>query len=305
MVSALGESSRSHEILDWLLEPSNPSVRYLALTRILRRPEGDPQVVASRECIPQADPARAILSAQYPQGYWMRPGIGHSPRYRATLWQILFLAQLGVGRNQAVDRAVEHLFAYNQREDGAFRASKVQEGTPVSLHASLLWALEMLGCGSRREVGRAWSWLAQRVEKQGFRDASGGMGPLYGAVKVLGAVNAVPGDRREGVVEKLRAAAVAALLARPPDAVRGNPLLDQLTFPLAEGVDVLQWLAVLVEAGCGADPALEWARSWVTRKKLRDDRWPLERVPGKLWAGFGEIGCPNKWVTIRALQAGC
>lgn len=228
----------------------------------------------------------------------MRPGIGVSPRYRATVWQILFLAQLGVGRNQAVDRAIGHLFAFNQREDGAFRASKAPEGTPVGLHGSLLWALETLGYGSRPEVSRAWSWLAQRVENHGFGDANG-------AVKVLWAVNAVPGHRLEGAVASLRPAAVASLLSKPPDRVQGNPLLDQLTFPLADGVDVLQWLAVLVEAGCGADPSLEWARSWVTQKRLPDGRWPLERVPGKLWAGFNEIGCPNKWVTIRALRAAC
>jgi hypothetical protein len=214
------------------------------------------------------------------------------------VWQILFLAQLGVGRNQALDGAVGHLFAHNQREDGAFRASKAQDGTPVGLHGSLLWALETLGYGGRPAVRRAWSWLARRVENHGFGDT-------IGAVRVLWAVHAVPGDRSGGAVEDLRAAAVAALLAKPPDTAQGRPLLDQLTFPLADGVDALQWLAVLVDAGCGADPSLAWARSWVSRKQLPDGRWPLERVPGKLWAGFGDVGCPNKWVTIRALQAGC
>jgi prepilin signal peptidase PulO-like enzyme (type II secretory pathway) len=35
--------------------------------------------------------------------------------------------------------------------------------------------------------------------------------------------------------------------------------------------------------------------------KLPDGRWPLERVPGKMWASIGEIGRPNKWITLRAL----
>ena len=306
MVSPLGESDLSPETLNWLVEPSNPSARYLALTRVLVRPERDGQVLASRADIPHAGPARAILQAQYPQGYWMRPGIGYSPRYRATVWQIIFLAQLGMGRVEPVDRAVGHLLASNQREDGAFRARKGPGETPVALNGSLLWALETLGYGGQPEVQRAWSWLAQRVDDHGFGDTGGGgrRSSPHGAVKVLWAANAVPEDRREGAVTSLGEAAVASLLATPPDALREDPRWEQLTFPLADGADALQWLAVLVEAGCRDDCRLDQARSWLTRKRLLDGRWPLEHVPGKLWADFGEIGGPNKWVTLRALRVG-
>jgi hypothetical protein len=242
------------------------------------------------------------MLAQYPQGYWMHPGIGYSPRYRATVWQILFLAQLGAGRSESLDRAVGHLFEANQREDGAFRASKGRHDTPASLNGSLLWALETLGYGDAAEVGRAWSWLAQRVEDRGF-GATFGNGEVsrWGAVKVLWAANAVLEGQQMGAAERLRDAAVQALLDAPPDPVRDDPRWFQLTFPLARSADLLQWLAVLLEAGCGDDPRLEVAWSWLARKRLPDGRWPLERVPGKLWADFGELGRPNKWITLRAL----
>jgi hypothetical protein len=235
----------------------------------------------------------------------MHPGIGYSPRYRATVWQILFLAQLGVGQCKSLDRAVGHLFEANQREDGPFRASREPRDTPVCLNGGLLWALEALGYGDAAEVKRAWSWLAQHVEDDGFgaTHANGEMGPS-GAVNVLWAANAVPEGRRRGAVESLRDAAVQSLLDAPPDPARDDPGRFRLTFPLAHSVDPLQWLAVLAEAGCGDDPRLDVAWSWLARRKLPDDRWPLERVPGKLWADFGEIGRPNKWITLRALALG-
>jgi hypothetical protein len=83
--------------------------------------------------------------------------------------------------------------------------------------------------------------------------------------------------------------------------VRDDSRWFRLTFPLAHTADLLQWLAVLSEAGCGEDPRLNVAWSWLARKKLPDGRWPLERVPGKLWVDFGEMGRPNKWITLRAL----
>jgi hypothetical protein len=232
----------------------------------------------------------------------MHPGIGYSPSYRATVWQILFLAQLGVGRCGSLDQAVVHLLEANQRGDGAFRASKEMGDTPLCLNGSLLWALETLGYGDTPPVRRAWAWLAQHVDNCGFGTTHGKREVCpWGAVKVLWAANAVSEGRRVGVVESLRHGAVQSLLATPPDPVRADPRWFQLTYPLAHSADLLQWLAVLVDAGCGDDPCLDVAWSWLARKKLSVGRWPLERVPGKLWADFGETGRPNKWITLRAL----
>jgi hypothetical protein len=288
--------------LAWLLEPGNPSARYLTLTRILDRSEEEPEVQASRAAIPQAAPAHEILLAQYPQGYWMHPGIGYSPRYRATLWQVLILAQLGMPRCPAVDRAVDHLFEVNQSGDGAFRASKELGDVPIALNGSLLWALETLGYGEALAVERAWSWLAGEIETHGLTSGGvGGKSRTQGAVKVLWAANAVPFDRRPGAVELISREAAALLLDAPPNRGGGNSSWPRLTFPLTEGADLLQWMAVLVDAGYGDDPRLAPARSWLARKRRPGGTWPLERVPGKLWADVGALDEPNKWVTVRAL----
>ena len=302
MVPHLAEVALRNKTLAWLLEFNNPSARYLTLTKVLDRSEETQEVRDSRAAIPQAAPARDILLAQYPQGYWMHPGIGCSPRYRATLWQILILAQLGMPRCPAVDRAVDHLFEANQREDGAFRASKEPGDVPMGLNGSLLWALERLGYGEATAVERAWSWLAGEIETHGLESRGVGReSPTQGAVKVLWAANAVPPNRRYGGLELVSREAAAFLLDASPDRRDGETIWSRLTFPLTEGADLLQWMAVLVDAGYGDDPRLAPARSWLAPKRRPDGAWPLERVPGKLWADVGALDEPNKWVTIRAL----
>ena len=83
--------------LPWLLEPdpANPGVRYFALRDLLDRAADEPEVVAAQAAIMATGPVPAILAAQAPEGYWAKPGTGYSPKYRATSWQIIFLAELG------------------------------------------------------------------------------------------------------------------------------------------------------------------------------------------------------------------
>jgi hypothetical protein len=293
------------DVLAWLLEPRNPSARYLVLMQLLHRSADDPDVLAAQRTIRRAAPARDILQAQYPQGYWMHTGIGYSPRCRATLWQILFLAQLGMGRNAALDRAVKHVFDANQREDGAFRASKEWGDTPACLNGSLLWALETLGYGDAAAVRQAWSWLAGTVADYGLAATyADGKACPWAGVKVLWAVNAVPEGRRTPEMRMLGETVARLLLSELPDPARDDDRWFRLTFPLAHSADLLQWLAVLAGAGYGEDERIDPARSWLAGKRLADGTWPLERSPGKRWADFGAMDEPNKWVTLRALSVG-
>jgi len=302
MVPRVADSGLRRSTLDWLLEPRNPSARYLTLTRLLGQSADAPHVRASRSAIAGAAPARDVLVAQYPQGYWMHPGIGYSPCYRATIWQILILAQLGMARCDRLDRAVGHLFEENQHSDGAFRASREEGDTPIGLNGSILWAVETLGYGDTPEVEQAWSWLAREVQMSGAGWASvRGSKASWSAVKALWAANAVPPQRRRDPIRIVRTAAAQWLLDRAPDPVAGDSCWFPLTFPLTRAADTLQWMAVLTDAGYGRDPRLSFARTELARRRHADGTWPLERVPGKLWADFGELHKPNKWMTIRVL----
>jgi hypothetical protein len=296
MVLQVGHPNLRSRTVAWLLEQSDPSARYLTLTRLLRENKDALEVRASREAIPRVEPARDILLAQYPQGYWMHPGIGYSPRYRATVWQILVLAQLGMARCPALDRAVHHVFGENQRGDGAFRASSKDGDAPLGLNGSLLWALETLGYGDLPEVRQAWSWVVRKAEARGWDAVSSG-----DAVKVLWAANAVVPRRLDEGIRRLRRATSHWLLDALPSEASRDSRRFLLTFPLTETTDLLQWTEVLAGAGCGDDPRLAAAKRWLARRRRPDGAWSLERSAGKFWADFGAVGEPNKWITIRAL----
>ncbi len=55
--------------LDWLLEPTNPSVRYLALRHLLGRGEDDADVREARGAIPHSPVVRRIFARQAPEGH--------------------------------------------------------------------------------------------------------------------------------------------------------------------------------------------------------------------------------------------
>ena len=59
-------------VLTWLLEPSQPSIRYLTLTHLLGRRETDSDVQAAKAQIPNTRWVADILARRDPGGWWFR-----------------------------------------------------------------------------------------------------------------------------------------------------------------------------------------------------------------------------------------
>ena len=308
--------------LPWLLEPENPSARYLTLTGLLDHPADDPEVLAARAAIPRWGAVRAILDAQWPEGYWVAPGIGYSPKYKATVWQVIFLAALGTPRTEAVERACARVLGDNRLPDGRFSAKKTAQGAIACLGGNLLRALMQLGYEDPR-MAVSMDSLAAMVLRDGYRcrynalrDQDGawpqrmrdGLPCAWGAIKTLGAFAEVPEEQRSPVVQNAISAGTALLLDGKlaegiyPTATEPSPLWQRFGFPLGYTADLLEALEVLgslgIELGSQLAPALEVVRS----KRDESGRWMLEHTPGNTWAGFGKVGEPNKWVTLRALR---
>jgi hypothetical protein len=309
----------SSDPLAWLLEPDNPSARYLALTRLLDRPEDDPEVMAARAAILGWGPARAILDAQWPDGYWMRPGVGYSPKHKATVWQIIFLAALGAPRNKAIDRACAHAVDHSRLPDGRFSARKTARGAVVCLNGNLLRAMVQLGYDDPR-LAESLESLAAMIAKDGFRCRFNAGSPpparmrdglpcVWGAIKALGAFAEVPEERRSMAVQAAVETGIAFLLkcdlARGdyPTATSPSPLWHKFGFPLGYTSDLLEAMEVLSRLDLGREPRLLTAVQVIREQRSVDGRWMLEFTPRNAWASFGKVGWPSKWVTLRALRA--
>lgn len=312
--------------LAWLLEKENPSVRYFTLKHLLGHADDDRDVRLARQAIMRSEPVRAILAAQHADGYWVKPGPGYSPKYQATGWQILFLAELGAdGRNRQVRRGCEYLIHHAQATNGGFSAlaNAPPSGAIHCLDGNLIWALVALGYGHDERVQRAVEWLAgaitgddfdgwyaSSVPGPGFRCAANlGQPCAWGAVKSLRALAALPREWQSARVQKSTTAAAELLLSHElakadyPYTGRVSGEWFKFGFPLSYTSDVLEASLALTEAGYGSDPRLKPALELVRARRDADGRWALKHsLNGKMWSDIEEKGKPSKWVTLRALK---
>ncbi len=312
--------------LPWLLEPDavNPGVRYFALRDLLGRPPDDPDVIVAQAEVMTSGPVPVILAAQEPDGYWVKPGAGYSPKYQGTLWSVLFLAQLGCdGRDERVRKAIDYVFEHAQANTGAIAASGTPSTTAHCLWGNMVRALLDLGVWGDERLDRAIEQLARSVTGEGYGrylrsgiqapgfvcSANYGLPCGWGAIRVLWALNAVPADDRSPEVRAAIETCIAFLLRY--DVARAEyPYQERITsswfkfgYPLGYVTDVLLNLETLTEAGITTDPRLDEAVALVLTKQDQQGRWRLEYgYHNKMWIDVEEKGAPSKWVTLRAMR---
>jgi hypothetical protein len=323
------ESKRLNtDALDWLLEadPNNPGVRFFALRDLSALPAGDLKVRQAQSDVMASGPVPAILDAQYPAGYWVKPGGGYSPSYRATIWQIIFLAELGADpTDEHVRRGCEYLLGHSIAASGGFSMSQrpVPSSVVHCLNGDLLCALLRLGYSADPRVQAALDWQTQAITGQdGVRYyKSGTSGPgfecgynqgqpcAWGATKVIKALASVPPQQRTPAVERAIQAGVQFLLSHDlavadyPYTERINSSWFRFGFPLSYRSDILETADALAQLGYAADPRLANARQFILSKRDKRGHWKMETsLNGKMWTDVEEKGKPSKWVTLRAMR---
>ncbi|MCD6290483.1 MAG: hypothetical protein J7M34_08270 [Anaerolineae bacterium] len=266
----------------------------------------------TQTAIPNVPPALDILHAQWPEGYWVAPGFGYSPRYRATVWQLLFLAQLGAPSTGPILRACEYVLTHAQASDGRFAAGRGRHSAPLCLNGNLLRALCWFGLKSDPRVQAAARALARQITHApmccrfpGCEFARGAR--PGGLLCIWGITKAGLGLLAVGTQDKEIAAALRAvrklLCGSEPSLLEPDETWWQFGFPLGETGDALEILLLLQSLGCRDDPRVQAITRAVMAKRDGDGRWALERTLHRTWADFGRVGMLNKWVTLRALWA--
>ena len=119
----------NENVINWLLEEENPSVRYRTLTELLDRPPDDSEVVRAREQIPSSVAVTNILDRMHPDGYWLWKNtskgrlVGDEVEYSdfgTTHFCLAYLSELGMtGEHPQVRRAADRYLNF-QQPDGDF-----------------------------------------------------------------------------------------------------------------------------------------------------------------------------------------
>ncbi len=328
--------------LPWLLEKSEPGVRYLALRDLVGLPADEPELKAARHAAHTQGPIATILDHMQPPGYWAQAGPGYLPKYRSTVWSLILLAQLGAkaGEDERIGQGCSYILEHALTAHGQFSMSGTPGGTIDCLQGNLLWALGELGCQDTRLVG-AYEWMARSLTGEGLapledkeainRFYAGKCGPdfacgannklscAWGAAKVMLAFSQLPAGQRTPLIERaIRRGldfvfSVDLVGAAYPTGYNEQPSGNwwKFGFPVFYVTDLLQIVEALVGLGCAGDTRLPAERRENLAKALalvgdkQDEQgcWALEYdYAGKTWVDFGPKKQPNKWVTLRALR---
>ena len=323
--------------VDWLLEedPANPGVRYFSLKHLEGRRDDDEHVIDARRKVMELGPVPAVLAAQHADGYWEKPGTGYYPKYRGTVWSMVYLAQLGADpADPRVRSGGECLLGNAIASTGVFTATGTPAGNIQCLAGNLGAALLDLGFADDERLIRALDLMARWVTGEGIGDGddrsvqpryfrSGSCGPTFrcsandrlpcawGAVKVLRALARVPEAIRSSQMESALQATVDFLFSVDPATAdypagyseKPSTSWFRFGFPVFYVTDVLQIAEALGDAGYGGDPRLAATYDLILSKQDRAGRWKMAySYQGKTWADIEERQKPSKWVTLRALR---
>ena len=310
-------STVDERVLDWLLEPTNPTARWLTLRLLLGRADDDPDVLDAQSRVPGSRWAQAVLSGRRPDGSWPR-GRTSKPELRATVDRLSRLAALGMPADDPrVTTTCELLLERTTLPGEGFSMQKTKPRSPHECgQGMLLFVLNHFGYGADDRVQAAATWLlanqmldggwncahpdkgrlqpdgAIRMNHECSLDAPHHKSSLFStmaALKGLATVDRPPRKAISGGIEVLLAHRVHRARGSNRAIYRWPPRLDFL----GGGYDGLHPLRVLVLAGAKPDPRLDEALAYLERRAI-DGRWRADNTTPN--------GRPDKWITVHALH---
>jgi hypothetical protein len=145
---------------------------------LLGKSESDNEVAEAKKRIMDFGAVPKILSSLGRYGHYEDPdfvkkygraksNFGYLPKYKATTWQLILLADLCAPENDLrIKRSCDYVLAHNYREDGLFSIFGFNYLMPC-FQGNMLYALIKLGYGNDQRVRKA---LATLVKYQRFDD---------------------------------------------------------------------------------------------------------------------------------------
>jgi len=307
-------------VLEWLLEPDQPAVRYHTLRDLLDRPTTDEDVRQAYAAIPRRGWAHDILAKQHPGGYWEARNDLYRPKYTASIWRLIVLSDLGLtATDPRVRRSCDLFLSRYARRDGGFDDVESPTGSELCLTGNLTRTLQRCGFGEDPRVRSAYDWLVAHQKKDGgwhcFYKETFGRGTMD-AWEGLYAYAFLPMAKRTPRVRRS--------IERGAEFFLEHELLNQgkryvpwtrTHYPVHYYYDFLVGLDILTHLGYGDDRRLRPALELLARKRRPDGTWLLDKVHPDLGAGAGyrfrkkpkrfaleTEGRPSKWITLTALQ---
>jgi hypothetical protein len=263
---------------------ANPSVYLWYLIDLAHRPENSVAVGGARERVLYSPPVQHIFAAQQREGYWATPDSLAKPYYRATLWNLAHLAELGIPRDSRRARtACEFALQNFLDERGRFAGLDVVES------GYLIHALTYFRLASDERVMRAAHALGELVAEANSDEARLLALWAWADLREHAESSALATHVRERLLDSL--------------AARGDHNYAPITFPPFEPRDPLFISRVLAIHDCADDPRAARLIQCVVKKQDASSRWPLENnLDGSMSECAEEETSASRWATLNALR---
>ncbi|MEW6718015.1 MAG: hypothetical protein AB1345_11000 [Chloroflexota bacterium] len=295
---------------DWLLEKTNPSVRYFTYRWLLDKAEDDPLIEATRQSIGESQPVQKILQQQRPAGYW-----GSDPQpHHGTKGPLMLLMWLGYRGDQAVKKAMDYRINGCLQKDGSYGLEIKGHTVFLPCHgADLLRLMLWFGYTDDPRSLQLLNWLLSVQQSDGIWLCISKVKPfpcLWATAVVLRALREIPPTWLTPQVVKARERTVDIFLNSSLYKYgkgKPSPRWFQFGFPLQWDTDILEVLELIAPYVSPEDKGIQEGLDLVMQKQDKQGRWPCEKHPkGGKWIEkylpLEEIGQPSKWVTLHVYR---
>ena len=305
------------DVIRWLLEEDNPSVRYHTLKEILGYKDDSPEIVQAKSAILLSHPVRSLLEEMHPDGYWLQKNprtnrvVGDGVEYGSfgtTHFCLAYLSELGVDRtNHLVQKAAERYLGLQQQDGDWLRHYSCLLGYNIRTFVRL-------GFMEDEHVQRAMDLLNQTCRKyDGYlcdihegKTRTGSVKSCFrGSVKALLAFSEFPiywdQPRCKQLVNYFLGRGDIFQSQHPGIPVNRDVQIQ--SFPITWRANVYEVLYALSKMGFGSDEMLQAA--WKLQEGQADSigRHRLDWTPTQCPWMAGKRGELNKWITFYAEAA--
>jgi hypothetical protein len=302
--------------LKWLLQEDQPSMRYLAMTQILGRPEGDDEVSASRRAIATRGWSADILARQREGGWWERETL-YQPKYLSTNWMLLVLSDLGLDRSDPrIEKACGLWIQRFAKPDGGFGMDGSKR-SHLCVVGNTARALVKFGYADHPSVESAFEWMVKNASEKGGWSCYGS-GRNLDSWEPMSAFAVYPRQKWTKGMKRVVERGAEFFLERELH-IQGDDYEPWYRFhyPVHYYYDLLVGLDFMTALGYGKDRRLSHAAETLKKRRRADGRWNLDAVHPDVEGGMAEFyrkhprdapvpfaleeaGRPSKMITLRA-----
>ncbi len=304
-------------VVEWLVEPAHPSIRYRTLVELLGYSPTDSEVQECRNQLVESTPVQTLLDAMHPDGYWLQTNprtgevLGKGVKYGAygtTHYCLSYLAELGMDRRHPhVAKAADRYLALQQEDGDFYRHFSCLLGYNIRTFILLGYrgdsrvqrSIDLLLHTERRDGGYLCDMHEGKYKTTFVKSC------IRGSVKALLAFSHLPEYWNHDRIQML----VHYFLSRDGVfkstnlTVLVNKDMERVSFPITWRANVFEILLALGRMGYGADHRLKRAWTLLDNRRDPDGRYPLDWTPRQSPWKVGQRTAPNKWVTFYAYLA--